>query len=154
MSGSSSTGTPISATPIEPGRPPGGCARGGLIGCGVAALAVLALMAAFLVYARRNPEALTDLLMGQIERNLAADVTPEEKERLLAAYREYRQRLQDRRAGREPVERLRRILSSAPTGSVSREQVRELTRSFEADASAPSEPATTALPAPSPVVTP
>jgi hypothetical protein len=111
-------------------------------------------MAAFLAYARRKPEALTDLLMGQIERNLAGDVTPEERQRLLGAYRQYRRRLQERRAGREPVERLRRILSSAPTGSVSREQVLELTQAFESDSASAPEPASTAPPAPSPVETP
>jgi hypothetical protein len=111
-------------------------------------------MAVFLAYARRKPEVLTDLLMGQIERNLAGDVTPEERQRLIAAYRQYRQRLQERRAGREPVERLRQILSSAPTGSVSRQQVRDLTRTFEADSASTPEPASTAPPAPSPVETP
>jgi hypothetical protein len=117
---------------------------------------VLGVLAAFLVYARRKPEAVTDLFMGQIERNLASDVTPDEREALQAGYRKYRERLRERRAGRQPLERLREILSAAPTGSVSREQVRELTRAFEedADAGAAPGPAETPVPAPAPEATP
>jgi hypothetical protein len=126
-----STGSPIVPPPIEPGRAPGGCARGGLIGCGAAAILVLILMALLLAYVRRKPEALTDLMMGQIERNLASDVTVEEKEKLRTAYAAFRARLQEHRVSGEALERLRSVLSDAARGPVGREQVRELTRVFE-----------------------
>jgi hypothetical protein len=129
-------GAPISSAPIEPGRAPGGCARGGLIGCGVAAILVLICIAVFLAYVRRKPEALTDLMMRQVERNFASDVTLEEKEKLRAAYADFRKRLQERRVGSEPVERLRSILSSAG-GSIGRDQVRELTQVFSGAAAPP-----------------
>lgn len=127
-----SSGVPISSAPIEPGRTPGGCARGGLIGCGVAAIIVLVSMAVFFAYARRKPEALTDLMMGQIERNLTPDVSAEEKRELQEAYAGFRKRLQARRVGPEPMARLRAILSGATRGAIGREQVRELTEVFQA----------------------
>lgn len=147
-----SSGTTISSAPIEPGRAPSGCARGGLIGCGVAAIVVLVLLAVFLAYARRKPEALTDLMMGQIERNLAPDVTVEEKQKLREAYGGFRKRLQARRVGPEPMERLRAILSSAARGSIGPEKVRELTAVFEAAGAAAGPPS--ARPAGSPTRVP
>jgi hypothetical protein len=152
-----SAGAPFPSAPIEPGRAPGGCARGGLIGCGVAAILVLILMAVFVAYVRRKPEALTDLMMGQIERSLAPDVTMEEKEKLSTAYAGFRKRLQEQRVGREPIDRLRAILSSATRGPVRREQVRELTEVFEAASAGPGAafsreaPAATPAPALSPI---
>ena len=127
-------GAPIPPAPIEPGRGPGGCRRAALIGCGAAAIVVLILFAIFLTYARRKPEVLTDLMMGQIERNFAPDVTAEEKQRLREAYAGFRRRVQERRVGPEPMERLRAILSGAARGAIGSEKVRELTAVFQAAA--------------------
>lgn len=87
-------------------------------------------MAAFAAYARRRPWALTDLMMNQIERNFAPDVTEEEKTALRSAYAGFRERLRERRAGGEPFEKLRTILSTASVGTIGREQVRSLTEVF------------------------
>jgi hypothetical protein len=114
---------------------------------------VLILLALFLAYVRRKPETVTDLMMGQIERNLAPDVTGEEKERLKAAYAGFRSNLMQRRASREPVDRMRAILSGATRGPIPREQVRDLTAALEGGsaASAPSAgPAAAPTLAPSP----
>lgn len=137
-------GAPIPPAPIEPGRARGGCGRAGLIGCGAAAIVVLILFAIFLIYARRKPEVLTDLMMGQIERNLAPEVTAEEKQRLREAYAGFRRRVQEGRVGPEPMERLRAILSSATRGAIGSEKVRELMAVFQAAA-----PPAGATPAPS-----
>jgi hypothetical protein len=101
---------------------------------------VLILLALFLVYVRRKPETVTDLMMGQIERNFAPEVSSQERERLKAAYEGFRRTLKERRGSREPVDRMRAILSGATRGPVSREQVRDLTAALEAGsgASAPS----------------
>ena len=130
-----SPGAPFSPNPIEPGRSPGGCARGALIGCGAAAILVLILLGIFTAYVRRKPEALTDLLMGQVERNLASNVTEQEKTDLRAAYDAYRARLKEHQAGSAPLDRIRRILSGATSGSISPEEVRALTEDFRRAAS-------------------
>jgi len=144
-------GSAISPSPIEPGRASGGCARGALLGCGVAGVLVLICVAVFLAYARRKPEALTDLMMTQVERSLASDVTSSERERLRAAYAAFRARLRERRVGAEPMNRLREILSTS-RGAVGREQVRELTDVFEkaAGGNRPDASGAVATPAPSP----
>jgi hypothetical protein len=140
---------------IEPSRRPGGCARGSLVGCGVAGLLVLILLALFLAYVRRKPETVTDLMMGQIERNLAPDVTSEEKERLKAAYASFRSSLRQRRASPEPVDRMRTILSEATRGPIARGQVRELTAALEGGSAASAPPAgATAVPIPTPAPSP
>ena len=97
---------------------------------------MLILLAVFLAYVRRKPETMTDLMMGQIERNLAPDVTGEEKERLKAAYAGFRSDLKQRRVSREPVERMRAILSGATRGLITREQVRDLTAALEGGSAA------------------
>ena len=54
-----------------------------------------------MIYMRRHPEQMTDLLMRQVESNFAADVTTQEKEDLRSAYDRFRRSLVDgRRAGR------------------------------------------------------
>jgi len=145
-----SPGSPVPPSPIEPGRGPGGCVRGGLIGCGGAALLVLVVLALFLAYVRRKPETVTDLMMGQIERNLAADVSGEEKERLKSAYAGFRAKVKERRASREPVERMRAILSGATRGPIGREQVRDLTAALEAGSDAGPATVPTLVPSPAP----
>ena len=143
------------SAPIEPGPPPGGCLRGGLIGCGVAALLVLVLLGGSFAYVRRHPEALTDWMMKRVENGYAPEVTAAERERLETAYGKFRARLQERRVPRADLERLRGILSSTAMGSVSREEVRELTGLFE-QGPAPSlrAPGAAAKPYPTPPVPP
>lgn len=140
--------------PIEPGSPPGGCLRGGLIGCGVAALLVLVLLGGSLAYVRRHPEALTDWMMKRVESGYAPEVTAAEKQRLETAYGKFRVRLQERRVPRADLEQLRGILSSTAMGSFSREEVREMTELFErGPAPPPSLPASEAKPSPTPIPT-
>lgn len=141
--------------PIEPGPPPGGCLRGGLIGCGAAALLVLLLLGGSLAYVRRHPEALTDWMMKRVESGYAPEVTAAEKERLETAYGRFRARLQEHRVPRADLEQLRRILSSTAMGSFSREEVRELTELFErAAAPPPPTPAAEAKPYPRTAIPP
>jgi hypothetical protein len=127
-------GPPAAPAPVEPGPPRGGCGRGALIGCGVALLLVIVCLAVFVFYARRKPEVFTDLMMSQVERHYAPDVTAEEKDRLRSAYARFRRRLEARQVSSEPLERLRTILSVPAAQGVSREKVRELTEVFEAAA--------------------
>jgi hypothetical protein len=128
---SSLPGASQTPAPIEPGPPRGGCLRGGLIGCGVAALLVLVLLGGSFAYVRRHPEALTDWMMKRVESGYAPEVTAAEKQRLETAYGRFRVRLQERRVPRADLERLRGILSSTAMGSFSRDEVRELTELFE-----------------------
>lgn len=116
--------------PIEPAPPRRGCARTALIGCGAAALLVVLCLVGFMIYVQKRPTAITDFMMRQIESNYASDVTEVEKAELRAAYAEFRQAVETKRAEREPLERVRRILTFNRTGEVSREQVRELTEVF------------------------
>ena len=126
----SAAGAPFSSAPIEPARRPGGCARGALIGCGSAAILVLLLFGAFTIYVRRKPEALTDLLVRQIESNFAKDVTEQEKADLHSAYADFRVALKERRVGQEPLDRLRAVATAGMSGPVGPDQVRELAASF------------------------
>ncbi len=152
---SSLPGASNPSAPIEPGPPPGGCLRGGLIGCGVAALLVLLVLGGSLAYVRRHPEALTDWMMKRVESGHAPEVTAAEKERLETAYGRFRVRLQERRVPRGDLDQLRRILSSTAMGSFSRDQVRELTELFErSPAPAPPTPATGAKPYSTPPIPP
>ena len=131
-------GASPSPAPIEPGPPRGGCLRGGLIGCGVAALVVLVILGGLLAYVRRKPEALTDWMMQRVASGYASDVTAAEKQRLQAAYAKFRARLQERRVPRGDLQRLQTIMSSTAMGSISRDDVRELTELFDgADAPRP-----------------
>lgn len=148
--------------PIEPGSPrrasARGCARNALLGCGaVAALIAIALVAA-MIYLRRHPEQMTDLLMRQVESNLASDVTPQDKEDLRAAYEDFRRSLVDGTASRRPLQDMRSILlSKGMRSSVSRKQVHDLTEVFRngARSGAPtSSSRATAGPPPTPVATP
>ncbi len=147
-----SAGASFSSVPIEPDRRPGGCARGVLIGCGSAAILVLVLFAAFTLYVRRKPEALTDLLMGQIERNLSREVTEQEKADLRSSYADFRVALREHRVGQEPLDRLRSVISSGMSGPIGPDQVRELTRVFR-KASAP-RPSGNGVAAPAPGLSP
>jgi len=111
------------------------------------------ILAAFIVYSRRRPEVLTDLMMGQVERNLAPDVTSGERDRLRAAYAAFRETLKDRRYDRKPLERLRGVLSVSSAQGITRERVRELTEIFETAARGRPVPPAGSL-APSPAFSP
>ena len=117
-------------TPLEPGPPRKGCARNALIGCGALALLIVLCLVAFMIYVQKKPTAITDFMMRQIESSYAADVTESEKSDLRAAYADFREAVQANRARREPLERVRRIMTFNRTGEVTREQVRELTEVF------------------------
>ena len=124
-------GAPIPNAPIEPGRSPRGCARGVAIGCAVAGLLAILCVVLFFAYVRRHPETATDVMMGQIDKRYTSDITAEDKDRLHAAYREFRRGLVAKRYGPEPLERVRSILSGSGRRQITRDQVLELTRVFE-----------------------
>ena len=146
-------GPPIAPVPAEPPPPRGGCGRGVLIGCAAAILLVLVILTAFVVYTRRRPEVMMDLMMGQVERNYAPDVTPEEKERLRAAYAAFRATLRDRRYNRDALDPLRGVLSASSSEGITRRRVRELTEIFEAAARTGPTPAA-GSPGPTPALSP
>jgi hypothetical protein len=127
-----------------------------LIGCGSAAILVLLLLGAFTIYVRRKPEALTDLLMNQIESNLSRDVTDREKADLHSAYAAFRVAVREHRVGQEPLDRLRSVVSAGMSGPVGPDQVRELTASFRKASSSRARPSDSGAPAsaPAPVLSP
>jgi hypothetical protein len=106
----------------------------GLIGCGVVALICVLAFVAFIFYVQNKPEAVTDFMMKQIEKNYAPDVTQQEKEDLRTAYAAFRKTLEedkDKKPPKEPMERLQTTLRfGGKSGQITREQVRELTRAF------------------------
>ena len=135
-------------TPMPPDTRPGGprgCWRTGLIGCGIAGLLVLLSIVGSCLYLRRNPQAMTDFFMARIDAALASDVTEQEKADLHSAYAAYRDRLQRKGPERRSLDQIQSILIRNRAGSVSREQVRQLTAVFREGAGLP--PAT---PAPTP----
>ena len=140
-------GAPVSNAPIEPGKPArGGCARGVAIGCAAAGLLAILCVAVFFAYVRRHPETATDVMMGQVEKRYASDVTRQEKDHLQAAYAEFRRGLVEKRYGPEPLERVRSILSGSARRQITRDQVRELTEVFEQTARSSSGGGATATP--------
>ncbi len=128
----------------RPGGPKG-CWRTGLIGCGIAGLLVLICIVGSCLYLRRNPQAMTDFFMARIDAALASDVTEQEKTELHSAYAAYRDRLRQSGPQRRSLDQIQTILLRNRAGSVSREQVRQLTAVFREGAGLP--PAT---PAPTP----
>ncbi len=128
--------------PPGPTPPPAarrGCLKNALIGCGAVALLVLIGMIGSIIYMRRNPQAMTDLMMRQIESNYASDVTEQEKTDLRAAYAEFRRALVNGSASRRWLQDMRTtLLSGGPSTPVTREQVRTLTETFRAGAGNPS----------------
>ena len=79
--------------PAAPAPPGGGWLKKALIGCGVLAALLVACFVGLMLYVRQKPEALTDMLVKQIETHYAPDVTAEEKEALRSAYAGFRERL-------------------------------------------------------------
>jgi hypothetical protein len=124
-----STPIPPVPAPIEPRRS-SGIWRKVLIGCGIAALLIVICFVGLILYLRQRPEAVTDVVMNQVESHYASDVTPQDKEELRSAYRDFRKALQEHRVSREPLDRMRTTLIAGPQNEISREQVRELAGLF------------------------
>ncbi len=135
----SSAPPPGYAAPLPPPGPArSGCLKNGLIGCGVAALVILIGLIAGMLYLRRNPQAVTDYVMKQVEGNYAPDVTEAEKADLRAAYAAFRERMRQGAADTRALERIRTVvLRGGPRNEISREQVRELTAAFREAAGGP-----------------
>ena len=109
----------------------------------------------FILYMRRNPERMTDLMMRQVESNYASDVTPQEKEELRSAYAEFRKVLVSGHADSRWLADMRStVLSAGPTSPVTREQVRSLTDIFRRGAVLTPSVAPTAAAIPGPARTP
>jgi hypothetical protein len=132
-----------------------GCLKKALIGCGVVALLVAVCFIAVVMYVRQRPEALTDLVMKQVESHFAADVTADDKRQLHEAYADFRAALKEHRVAREPLDRMRTtIVSSGSQNEVTHEQVRSLTELFRRTAAGGAAPQTPAVQTPSPQATP
>jgi hypothetical protein len=120
------------APPIEP-APPGstsnrGCWKAALLGCGGAAILLVAALVGLFVYVQKRPAAVTDLLMERIRAGYAADVTSEDKSDLDSAYADFRRELEAKRVSKEDMEKVRDAVKIGR--EVGREEVRELTRVF------------------------
>ena len=131
--------TGVVPPPVEPAPAGKSCLKTGLIGCGVVALVCVLAFVAFIFYVQKKPEAITDFMMKQIEKNYAPDVTEQEKEDLRTAYAAFRKNLEeDKKPPQEPMDRLQTTLRfGAGAGQITREQVRELTRVFREAAGQP-----------------
>ena len=149
---------PPAPAPIAPRRS-GGVWRKVLIGCGIAALLIVVCFVGLILYLKQRPEAVTDVVMNQVESHYASDVTPQDKEQLRSAYRDFRKALQEHRVSREPLDRMRTtLIATGPQNQISREQVRDLARLFRQSAGGaavtpsgePSPAASTPSPRPSP----
>jgi len=120
------------APPIEPG-PAGFPANRGywkraLLGCGVAAILLIAALVAVGVYVQKKPAALTDLVMERVRDSYASDVTEQEKADLDGAYSDFRRALEERRVTRGDIDRVRDAIRLGE--EVTRDRVRELTTIF------------------------
>jgi hypothetical protein len=150
--------TPADFAPPVPAEVPAdrrGCLKKALIGCGVVALLLAACFIAVVMYVRQRPEALTDIVMKQVESHFAADVTADDKRQLHGAYADFRAALKEHRVAREPLDRMRTtIVSSGSQSEVTREQVRSLTELFRRTAGGGAVPPTPAVLTPSPQATP
>jgi hypothetical protein len=120
------------APPIEP-APAGaasnrGCWKAALLGCGAAAILLVAALVGVGVYVQKRPTAVTDLLMERMRAGYAPDVTAQDKAELDTAYSDFRRELEARRVRKEDIEQVR---DSVKIGrEVGREEVHELTRVF------------------------
>jgi hypothetical protein len=150
--------TPADFAPAPPVEAPAdrkGCLKKVLIGCGAVALLIAVCFIGLLIYVRQRPDALTDIVMKQVESHFAADVTADDKRQLQAAYADFRAALREHRVSREPLDRMRTTLvSSGSQSEVSREQVRSLTELFRQTVGSGAAPPTPAVLAPSPHATP
>jgi hypothetical protein len=126
-----------------------------LIGCGIVALLIAVCFIGLVIYVRQRPDALTDIVMKQVESHYAADVTAEEKQQLRDAYADFRTALREHRVDREPLNQMRAtFVSSGSQSEVTREQVRSLTELFRRTAGGSPAPPTPAILTPSPRATP
>ena len=117
------------AEPAPPGSVPNrGCWKTALLGCGGAAILLVAALVGIFVYLSKNPTALTDLLLERVRAGYAADVTSEDKAELDAAYADFRRELEAKRIAREDIEKLRDTVKMGR--DVGREEVHELTHVF------------------------
>jgi hypothetical protein len=126
------------APPIEPapfGLPAKrGCWKGALIGCGGAAILVVACLVGLGIYVQKRPGSITDLLMERIRDRYASDVTEPDKANLEAAYSQFRSALEGKRVQREDLERVRTTIKL--DREIHREDVLELARVFREAAGA------------------
>jgi hypothetical protein len=118
------------APPIEPAAPPAnrGCWKAALLGCGGAAVLLVAALIGLGVYIQKKPTAVTDLLMERIRASYASDVTDADKSELDAAYADFRRALEEKRVRKEDMEKVRDAVKLGRV--VGREEVREMTRVF------------------------
>jgi hypothetical protein len=109
---------------------------------------VLLVIVGSFLYIRRNPQAITDFVMGQVESHYASDVTEQDKADLRAAYAAYRERLKAGKASPEPLQRMRSIfVGGGSNNQITRDQVHDLTAAFrEAAKGSSSGPSATAVP--------
>ena len=147
----SATIPPVVPAPIEPPAGGSGWGKRILIGCGVIALILATCLVVVVLYFRQHPETFTDFVMKNAETRYAADVTPQEKADLRAAYAEFRAALKEHRV-RESSEGMRsRLTGLGSQNQITREQVRDLTAAFRQAAGSRAEPGDSApLPSPSP----
>jgi hypothetical protein len=117
---------------------------------------IAACLIGLIAYVRQRPDALTDMVMKQVESHYAADVTAEDKEQLHSAYADFRTALREHRVSREPLDRMRTTLvSSGSQSEVTRQQVKDLTELFrKAAGGASPAPSPQPLRTPSPRATP
>src|SRR6266542_6885473 len=83
--------------------PPRRWLKSALIGCGVVAVLLAAGFLGLLLYLKQRPEALTDMMMKQIESRYAPDVTSAEKDSLRSTYAGFRTALREHRVSRETL---------------------------------------------------
>lgn len=131
-----------------------GCARNALIGCGIAAFLLIAVLVGFFLYLRRNPGMMTDLMMRQIETQWGPDVTEQDKADLRAAYADFRTALNEKRVSQQGVQKIQFSLSGNRSGKLNREQVHQLTEAFRTAASGTTLPDRTPSVAPAPTSPP
>lgn len=149
-----SSAPPVQIPSLEAPPAKGGCLRAGLIGCGAVVLLCVLAFVGIVLYAKKNPGALVDVAMGQIEKNYGPDVTEADKAELRAAVEEFKEAV---RAGRirgdrgSPLQRSFSVRGDA-SGKLTQRDVRELTRTFREAAGRAPTPA--ASPAPAAVPTP
>ena len=122
------------APPIEPAAPPAnrGCWKAALLGCGGAAVLLVAALIGLGVYIQKKPTAVTDLLMERIRAGYASDVTDADRSELDAAYSDFRGALEEKRIRKEDMEKVRDAVKLGRV--VGREEVHEMTRIFRAAA--------------------
>ncbi len=137
--------------PFSPGRPaaPSGCGRYALIGCGFSAL-LLGIAAVVFLFKAGDLFAWTlQKMEAQIATQLPADLAPEERDRLHAAFEGVRVAVQRREIDAAALQRLQTKLGATagrPSGTrMEREEYFALIAALEA---VPARPEPTAAPAP------